>query len=404
MHKPLWDGVIKSLHDIFIERWPADKVIQRQMKAHRKWGSKDRRLFAESVYDLVRWWRKILFAAGVDWPEVDRWIDANPQVFESALSTWMQLHGVEPGKGVTLTKISNDAKSVWNDATLPRAVRESIPNWLDQWGAEELGAKWDEVLPCLNSVAPVYLRANRIKTKPQDLERALLQESITARTVEADALVLEKRSNIFTSKAFQKGLFEVQDLNSQRVSSMLNVESGQRVIDACAGAGGKSLHLASLMGNKGKIIAMDVVEAKLGQLRERASRAGASCIETRLIEGTKTIKRLEESADRLLLDVPCSGLGVIRRNPDAKWKLGPEEIARLKGLQREILSRYSRMLKKGGQMVYATCSIMPSENHLWVREFLSQSESEFELTQDQTLYPMPDSGDGFYIARLIRKS
>src|SRR6185437_557021 len=129
--------------------------------------------------------------------------------------------------------------------------------------------------------------------------------------------------------SFAAGHFEVQDLNSQKVASLLSPEPGQRVIDACAGAGGKSLHLAALMGNKGKIIALDPSEKKLVQLRERSTRAQATSIEVRTIESAKTIKRLSESAERLLLDVPCSGLGVLRRNPDSKWKLKRADVEAL---------------------------------------------------------------------------
>jgi 16S rRNA (cytosine967-C5)-methyltransferase len=180
------------------------------------------------------------------------------------------------------------------------------------------------------------------------------------------------------------------------------VEAGQRVIDACAGAGGKSLHMASLMQNKGKVIALDVLEKKLDSLRERSTRAGATIIETRLIESTKVIKRLAESSDRVLLDVPCSGMGVLRRNPDAKWKLTPEEITHLNNLQAEILSGYSKMCRPGATLMYATCSMMPSENLKQVEKFLSQNDSRFSLEKEETLWPEVGGPDGFYFARLKR--
>lgn len=285
---------------------------------------------------------------------------------------------------------------------MPRAVRESIPNWMDQWGAEELPDRWDKLLPILNSSAPVYLRANRIKTTPQQLLRQLTSEKIQAEIIEADALKLSARSNVFLTKAFRDGWFEVQDLHSQKVAIELQVESGQRVIDACAGAGGKSLHLASLMNNKGKIIALDVTEKKLEALRERASRDGATSIETRMIENSKVIKRLAESSDRVLLDVPCSGLGVLRRNPDAKWKLSKEEIAHLNKLQGEILGQYAQMCRPGGTLMYATCSIMPSENLKQVERFLSQNGTDFSLEKQETLWPSMNGPDGFFFARLKR--
>ena len=177
-----------------------------------------------------------------------------------------------------------------------------------------------------------------------------------------------------------------------------------RVIDACAGAGGKSLHLAALMQNKGKVLSMDVEEWKLQQTKLRARRDGVSIIERKVIEGSKTIKRLKESADRLLLDVPCSGLGVLRRNPDTKWKLSLDSIAKVQETQQEIIQSYSSMLKKGGQMVYATCSILPSENQKQVEKFLaSEAGKDFELIEDQKVLAQESGFDGFYIARLLKK-
>jgi 16S rRNA (cytosine967-C5)-methyltransferase len=230
----------------------------------------------------------------------------------------------------------------------------------------------------------------------------LKEDRVEASLVGDDCVQLAERANVFLSKSFKLGHFEVQDANSQQVAPALQAEPGMRVIDACAGAGGKSLHLAALMKNKGKIIAMDVSDKKLEQLRERSTRDGATCIETRVIESTKVIKRLKDGADRVLLDVPCSGLGVIRRNPDSKWKLMREEVERLRGLQAEILSGYSQMCKSGGVLVYATCSIAPSENSAQVKKFISQNETVWSLEAEQTFLPQRSGPDGFYFARLKR--
>lgn len=400
LHRPVWEGIQSSLQAILVERWPADKVIQRQLKANRKWGSQDRRLFAEAVYDLVRWWRRLLWVCDVEWSGDLPW-SGDVRAHERALEAWCVLHEIELGKNVPRSlPRSSEIQARWNDPGLPRAVRESMPDWLDRWGESELGAKWDEVLPALNSIAPVYLRANRLKTTPAQLVSRLKSENVEAEVVDGDAVKLSKRVNVFLSKSFKDGLFEVQDLNSQHVAPELQPEEGQRVIDACAGAGGKSLHLASLMKNKGKIIALDVNEKKLTQLRERATRAGATSIEARLIESTKVIKRLHEGAERLLLDVPCSGMGVLQRNPDAKWKLSKEELDRLQTLQAEILSSYVGMCKPGGVIVYATCSIMPSENLKQVERFLSQNGTQFSLEKEQTFWPEAGGPDGFFFARL----
>jgi len=178
-------------------------------------------------------------------------------------------------------------------------------------------------------------------------------------------------------------------------------QPGERLIDACAGAGGKALHLSALMQNKGRIIAMDVHDKKLQALRERSSRAGASIIEAKLIDSTKVIKRLHETADRVLLDVPCSGLGVLRRNPDAKYRLTMAEIERLWVLQREILSGYSQMVKPSGRLVYSTCSIAPSENEKQVEGFLA-SNPGWKLVSQETMLPEVNGPDGFHISILER--
>ena len=197
-------------------------------------------------------------------------------------------------------------------------------------------------------------------------------------------------------------MFEVQDAASQFIAPFLRVSPGMRVIDACAGAGGKTLHLAAIMKNKGRIIAMDVEAFKLEELQKRAKRAGVNNLEIKHIESSKTIKRLENSADRLLLDVPCSGLGVLKRNPDAKWKLSPEFIENVKELQQHILQDYCSMLKKDGLMVYSTCSVLPSENERQVEKFLERNGDKFELVDQKHIWPT-EGFDGFYMALLRKK-
>jgi len=214
---------------------------------------------------------------------------------------------------------------------------------------------------------------------------------------------LTKRKNVFITQAFKKGFFEVQDAASQMVAPLLDLKPGLRVADACAGAGGKSLHMAALMKNKGKIISMDIHEWKLKALKVRAARDGVDIIETKLIESNKTVKRLENTFDRILLDVPCSGLGVLRRNPDTKWKLSLEEIARLTDLQKEIISQYSKMSRVGGIMVYATCSILHRENEEQVQWFLnSEMGKNWTLKKEMRVWPHIDKFDGFYAAVLVK--
>ena len=210
-----------------------------------------------------------------------------------------------------------------------------------------------------------------------------------------------KRQNLHQVSEYKQGLFEIQDASSQLIAPFLQLKEGLTVIDACAGAGGKSLHIAAMMKNRGKIISMDVEERKLTELQRRADRAGVSIIKTQLINAA-TIQKFKNTADRLLLDVPCSGLGVIRRNPDAKWKLNLDFIEQIKKTQQDIICNYSRMLKAGGIMVYATCSILPGENQDQVEGFLNLNKNNFELIEDRKI--LPSQGfDGFYMAAIRKK-
>nr|HPN71114.1 RsmB/NOP family class I SAM-dependent RNA methyltransferase [Saprospiraceae bacterium] len=267
----------------------------------------------------------------------------------------------------------------------------------------ELGEDdWLKELVAMNKSAPVTLRANTLKNSREDLAAILHKEGIETDFVKnvPTAIDLRKRQNVFITNAFKEGRFEVQDGGSQLIGLMMGVTPGMRVIDACAGAGGKTLQLAALMENKGQVIAMDTEEWKLEELKKRARRGGVHNIDSRPITG-KVIKRLNESADRLLLDVPCSGLGTIRRNPDAKWKLKPLWIEEIKTVQQEIIQKYSAMLKVGGKMVYATCSILPSESETQVETFLSKNPN-FKLIEEKRTSTIKDGFDGFYMALIER--
>jgi 16S rRNA (cytosine967-C5)-methyltransferase len=286
-----------------------------------------------------------------------------------------------------------------------RRILESIPDWMDEAGVMGMGEeKWAAEIRALNVPAQMVLRVNTLKIGTIGLKKELA--AVGWNTTEAkltpDALVCDRRGNIFATEAFKKGFFEVQDAGSQCIAPYLDVEPGMRVIDACAGAGGKTLQLATLMQNKGKIIAMDTEEWKLDELKKRAKRNGIHIIETRLIDSTKVIKRLHDSADRLLLDVPCSGIGVLRRNPDSKWKLNPIFLTEVQQLQARILRDYSKMLRSGGKMVYATCSILPKENEEQVVKFL-QENPQFSLEKEQKITPAQHGFDGFYMASLGQK-
>ena len=390
--------VAQALFTIFHEGRYADKVIEYTLKQNPKAGSRDRAFIAETTYQVVRYYRLYAEILGhTPQTEADFWkICAIHFVVNGAvdLPEWVEFEGLD------FKEIREKAAALATN----RALRESIPDWLDQLGATELGAKWDDTLHSLNQPARVVLRTNRLKTTRAELQKALQKEGFeTAPEGDGDALVLERRQNVFQTQAFKNGLFEVQDFSSQLVARLLAPEPGMRVVDACAGGGGKTLHLAALMQSKGQLVALDTLAWKLDELRLRARRAGASNIETRPIENRKAIKRLYDSADRLLLDVPCSGLGVLRRNPDSKWKLQPDFIEKLRATQQEILQSYSPIVKDGGRMVYATCSILPSENEHQIQTFLaSEAGKKFKLIEERKILPQDNGFDGFYMALLVK--
>lgn len=394
MHRSTSEAVVTSLAMIFGERRYADKVIEKVLKQNPRWGARDRRFIAETTYDIVRWYRLYRFLS-----------DAGQHDYWHLLATWCVIHNVKLPPWQEFERFS--AQSVRKRQgmnNLERKVRESVPDWLDERGETELGEeRWTKELHALNKEAPVVLRANRLKVDSGSLQAQLADLGVTTHPVPGfdDALVLETRQNVFSIPPFKEGLFEVQDAGSQLIAPFLRVEPGMRIIDACAGAGGKTLHLAALCQNKGRIIAMDTEAWKLEELQRRARRAGASNIETRVITSAKVIKRLAESADRLLLDVPCSGMGVLKRNPDAKWKLSPEFVDGVRQIQQKILSEYSRMLKPGGLLVYATCSVLPSENEQQVEQFLLQ-RPDFTLVEQRHVFPS-DGFDGFYMALLKKE-
>ncbi|NVJ86665.1 MAG: class I SAM-dependent methyltransferase [Algoriphagus sp.] len=393
LHNNTIRGVHSALDAIFQQGQYADKVIERTLKSNPRWGARDRSFIAETTYEMVRWWRLINYLS----PSDDYW---------DLFGTYWLMQGHELPNWEEFSKINPQKIKEKYEKLEDPAILESVPDWLYQLGKKELGAEWETELHSLNEEAEVVLRVNTLKTTRERLKAQLMEEGIRTYQIKGypDALILEERQNVFRTAAFKAGLFEVQDASSQLVAAALAVEPGMRVIDACAGAGGKTLHLAALMDNKGKILSMDLEEWKLQQTKLRARRNGIDIIERKVIEGSKTIKRLKESADRLLLDVPCSGLGVLRRNPDTKWKLSPESIEKVEETQQEILQTYPSMLKKGGQMVYATCSILPSENENQVRKFLeSEAGKDFELLEEHKVFAHQSGFDGFYIARLQKK-
>ena len=395
LHFHLLKKVAEALHDIFENKKYADKVIEKLFKGNKKLGSRDRKFIAESIYEIVRYHRF--------YSEVAKSTESYNLLGVHLIKNGLDTEEFQDEYPINVDLIKRNLKNKY-----PIAIKESFPDWMCEMGEKEFGAEdWALIMKALNKPADVYLRTNTLRITREELIRELEKEEIFTEKVEGldSCLRLIERKNVFATHAFKNGYFEVQDAASQFIAPLLDVKPGLRVVDACAGAGGKSLHLAALMKNKGKIIAMDIHEWKLGELKKRAARNRVDIVEVKVIENTKTTKRLEGSFDRVLLDVPCTGWGVIRRNPDTKWKLSPTEIDRLLTLQREIITDYSKMCKPGGLMVYATCSILNKENEEQVKWFLASEEGQkWSFKKDIRLWPHKDNFDGFYAALLERKS
>ncbi|MBX2969724.1 MAG: methyltransferase domain-containing protein [Cyclobacteriaceae bacterium] len=387
--RPQAEAIIQVLKEVLFNERYADKALEKVFKTLKS-READRAVIAETSYDIIRYYRLLTTISQSEslWKILGAWAIHN----HYTLDTWKEFASLN----------AKEIHQRFETVKAERKIRESLPDWLDELGEAELGKAWELTLPELNRVPPIALRVNTLKISSEELKSKLREEGFSVEQLDQfpEGLQLSERKNIFQSNAFQDGLFEVQDFGSQQIVPFLMAEPGMRVIDACAGTGGKSLHLAAQMQNKGRLISMDVAEWTLEEFKVRARRAGVHNFETRTIESPKSIKRLHETADRLLLDVPCSGLGVLKRNPDARWKLKPEYITKIRNTQQAILNDYALMVKPGGKLVYSTCSILLSENENQVKQFLDK-HPVFQLEEELTIKPSMLT-DGFYMARIKR--
>lgn len=396
LYRNLVEASIKALKKIFTENQLADRVVQKTLRSNKKWGSKDRRFLAATIYDAVRWYRLHYEILGNEPQSTEDWW--------KVLGIMWTLQGVELPKweafeGLDAPIIQEKKKAF--DQILK--IKTSIPDWLDDLGREELGEKWAACIEASNQPAELVLRANSLKTTTEELLINLDKKGIQAAELDLpDAVIVPIRKKLTAFASYERGYFEIQDASSQQVAPFLDVKKGMTVVDACAGAGGKSLHIGALMENQGKIISLDIEEDKLNELYKRAKRAAISILKTRTITDPSVIEELHNSADRLLLDAPCSGLGTLKRSPHIKWRLTPDFLEEIKATQQEILQKYSPICKKGGKLVYATCSVLPSENQEQVQTFLaSEAGADFKFIKEKQI--LPNEGfDGFYMALLER--
>ncbi len=387
-------SLIETLEQIFNQNQQADKVINRLLKQQKKWGSRDRRFAAKVLYDIVRWKRYYDFLADESVITTEgKW---------KILAVWSVLNDVSLPDWDAFSNIDvNKVKQSANLDEMPPEIRLSIPDWLQQKFEQQLNDKWQEEMLALNQEAEVVLRTNLLKTTVKKLQEELVKNQIETYTKEGypEALFLKNRRKVTHLPVYKKGFFEIQDASSQLVAPFSEAKPGMTIIDACAGAGGKTLHLATQMQNKGQILAYDIYQSKIDELNKRAKRNGIrNLIDTRVIT-PKIISRNTEIADILLIDAPCSSIGTLRRKPDLKWKLSPEKISQIKVIQQDILQSYASMVKVNGLLIYVTCSILPEENQDNVKSFLKQNKN-FIFVEDKTVLPSQSGHDGFYMAKL----
>ncbi len=285
------------------------------------------------------------------------------------------------------------------------AIRNFHSAWLVKLFIEEFGldaAK--KLLQFNNTDPPLCLRVNFLKTTRENILDELKTLGIEAEpsTLAPEGIICRKHGALDELQILSAGFCQVQDESSMTAARILNPQPNEFVIDCCAAPGGKATHLAELMKNRGRIIAADIYEKKLKHIKQNAARLGIKIIEPLLLDARELDKKFFEQADKVLVDAPCSGLGVIRRKADLRWKKNPDELKKLPALQEKILSSASKTLKRGGTLLYSTCTITRHENQDVVEKFLAANEN-FALVEMKTLLPHITNTDGFFFAKFIRK-
>jgi 16S rRNA (cytosine967-C5)-methyltransferase len=374
----LLDGIILQ------PQYPADSVMDRYFSAHRKMGSKDRGFAAETVYACLRHRREL---AALALPVAGEAADTAAWLVGTYLlkySGWSARALEQAGFGDDAVALVERVRAL-DMFEFPLAVRANLPDWLAECLVRQFGeAETLKLAGALNHPAPVDIRVNTLKT-----DRDALKQTLAAAEYEMDptpyspfGLRRDKRGPLFNTDAFRDGGFELQDEGSQLIGFLLDPKPKQKVVDFCAGAGGKTLQLAALMNNSGVLYACDVSEQRLNRIKPRLKRAGVDTIQRRLLhdENDTRLKAWWGKMDAVLVDAPCSGTGTLRRNPDVKWK--SVDIGALHALQRSILTAASQLVRPGGRLVYATCSLLDEENHAVVEEFLSQHPDFSTLPAD----------------------
>jgi 16S rRNA (cytosine967-C5)-methyltransferase len=374
------DSLAQLLSQVLRFDGPADAVMSRYFKLHAKLGSRDRSLVAEAVFFALRRYASL------------RWImqPAHPGRAPrlAALVTLARQHGID---ALDPRALRNDERAVRHALatrvdTAPRAVQAEVPQWLYQRIASQYGDA-DALLAALAAPAPLDLRVNTQRSSRDAVLAELRSSTPQHAPLEAEptpyspeGIRLFDKPGLTRWPLYQHGSIEVQDEGSQLIARLVAPRRGEMVVDFCAGAGGKTLALGSLMRSTGRIYAFDIHARRLAGLGPRLKRSGLSNVHPAAIasENDLRVKRLAGKIDRVLVDAPCSGSGTLRRNPDLKWRFDEAELARVNGVQQKVLRAAARLLKPGGRLVYATCSLLAEENQGVVERFLA-GEPQFAL-------------------------
>jgi 16S rRNA (cytosine967-C5)-methyltransferase len=383
---------------------PADAVADDFFRSRRYIGSGDRRAVSERVWTVLRtrrrlgWWlgetrqsARLLVAASL---LLEGWAKAGvAQAFSGGQFAPLPLSGAENGV------LSRIAGHTLNHPTMADAVRLEVPDWLLASLAARFGADLVAEMAALAEPAPLDMRVNLLKCDREQARMALAAEGWEAEPMKLSpwGLRIDGRRPVTSGPAFQSGLVEIQDEGSQLVAAMVAAAPGMRVVDWCAGAGGKTLALAGMMQNRGQIVACDVSAPRLDGAVRRLRRAGVHNVERHLVEaGDKWLKRRAGTFDRVLVDAPCTGTGTWRRNPDARLRLKPADLAELLPKQASILDTAQSLVRTGGRLVYATCSLLEEENEAQVTGFLLRHPA-FRIVPLAQAWPLdappPNSGD-----------
>jgi 16S rRNA (cytosine967-C5)-methyltransferase len=403
------------LREILRFTGPADAILSRYFRDHPKLGSRERNAVAEGVYAVLR--NKMVYASFAESGE-------GPAMRRLALLGLADASGVDALGGLSeqegqwLHRIAQIDRN-----SLPPSLRANLPQWLyDKLVARDGEGPTLQLADALNRPAPLDLRVNALKAKREDVIAELATAPIACEPTAYAPLGIRirKKPALQNLPLFQSGAIEVQDEGSQLLAQIVAAKRGEMVVDFCAGAGGKTLALGAAMRNTGRLYAFDVSEKRLSKLKPRLARSGLSNVHPVLIahENDAKVKRLAAKIDRVLVDAPCSGLGTLRRNPDMKWRQSPESVVELNAKQTTILASAARLVKPGGRLVYATCSLLDEENEAIITQFianhadfhlvpmkeiLAEQKISLEMQDYLKLLPHLHQTDGFFAAVLERK-